>query len=85
MRSTPSCCSEPGSGPDTQPPATRTQHGTADSVVPPGQGESLLRALQAAGVPAEWRPVEGADHCFIDGDTSPIMPAVVDFLGRYLR
>lgn len=61
------------------------QHGTADSVVPPGQGESLHRALQQVGVAAEWRPVEGADHCFIGGDTSPIMPAVVEFLGRHLR
>ncbi|KRA95566.1 hypothetical protein ASD83_18100 [Devosia sp. Root685] len=61
------------------------QHGTADSVVPPGQGESLYQALQRAGVSAEWRPIEGADHCFIDGDITPIMPAVVDFLGKHLK
>ncbi|HWV21052.1 MAG TPA: alpha/beta hydrolase [Devosia sp.] len=60
------------------------QHGTADSIVPPGQGESLHQALLAAGVPSEWRPVAGADHCFIGGDTAPILPAVTDFLGRYL-
>lgn len=61
------------------------QHGAGDSVVPPGQGESLYLALQEAGVPAEWHPIQGADHCFIDGDTTPIMPAVIEFLGRHLR
>ncbi|KFC71188.1 putative lipase/esterase [Devosia sp. LC5] len=61
------------------------QHGTSDSIVPPRQGESLYEALRSVGVSAEWHPVEGADHCFIDGDTAPIMPAVTGFLGRYLK
>lgn len=61
------------------------QHGTADSVVPPGQGESLHHALQQAGVPTDWHPIADADHCFIGGDTTPIMPAVLDFLDQHLR
>jgi len=48
------------------------QHGINDSVVPPGQGESLYAALMAAGVDAEWHPIENADHCFIGADTAPI-------------
>lgn len=60
------------------------QHGTADSVVPPGQGEALHRALRAAGVPTEWHPVEGADHCFVGADTRPIMPMVLSFLEQSL-
>lgn len=60
------------------------QHGTEDSVVPPGQGESLYHTLMAAGVHAEWQPIADADHCFIGGDTTPIMRHVVDFLGRHL-
>jgi acetyl esterase/lipase len=63
---------------------TLIQHGVNDSVVPPGQGESLYTALHAAGAIAEWHPIENADHCFIGGDTTPIMPRVLAFLGRHL-
>tara|TARA_R110002020_G_scaffold134252_32_gene299726 strand:- start:2495 stop:3403 length:909 start_codon:yes stop_codon:yes gene_type:complete len=61
------------------------QHGMADSVVPPRQGESLCSALKQAGAPVEWRPVDGADHCFVGGDTTSIMPAVLDFLEKHLK
>jgi acetyl esterase/lipase len=61
------------------------QHGVHDSVVPPGQGESLYAALVAAGVKAEWHPIENADHCFIGADTTPIMPRVLAFLNEHLR
>ncbi|MEW9550534.1 alpha/beta hydrolase fold domain-containing protein [Nonomuraea sp. NPDC050783] len=37
-------------------------HGTADTRVPAAQGRRLAEALRAAGVRADLRPVEGADH-----------------------
>jgi acetyl esterase/lipase len=61
------------------------QHGTADSVVPPGQGEEMFQALSRAGVPCELDLIEGADHCFIGGNTAPIMPHVVNFLNKHLK
>lgn len=61
------------------------QHGDADGLVPVSQGRALRDALRAAGVPTEYREVEGAGHCFVDGNTAPILPQVVAFLDRYLR
>lgn len=63
---------------------TLIQHGVNDSVVPPGQGETMHAALVAAGAVSEWQPIENADHCFIGGDTSPIMPRVLKFLATHL-
>lgn len=60
------------------------QHGREDVVVPVGQGESLHNALVAAGVDAEWHPIENANHCFINGDTTPVMPRVLAFLDKHL-
>ncbi|ODT71653.1 MAG: hypothetical protein ABS75_07485 [Pelagibacterium sp. SCN 63-23] len=60
------------------------QHGLQDVVVPAGQGESLYAALVAIGVEAEWHPIENANHCFMDGDTTTIMPRVLAFLDKHL-
>ncbi|UYN98583.1 MAG: alpha/beta hydrolase [Devosia sp.] len=61
------------------------QHGLLDSVVPPGQGETLYQALVDAGAVAEWHPVAHADHCFVGGDLGAVMPPVLAFLDRYVR
>ncbi len=37
-------------------------HGSADMAVPPKQSETMAAALKAAGVPAELRIIEGANH-----------------------
>lgn len=66
-------------------PPVLIQHGTADRLVPYGQGESLAAALAAAGAVVELDPREGADHCFWGVDGAGIMPKVVDFLDRHLR
>lgn len=61
------------------------QHGVADSVVPPGQGQEMFEALSRAGVPCEIDLVEDADHCFIGGDTAPVAARVVGFLDEHLK
>jgi dipeptidyl aminopeptidase/acylaminoacyl peptidase len=49
-------------GPRTPP--FLIMHGTSDRLVPFGQSEALAAALQAAGVPVDFRAIEGADHVF---------------------
>lgn len=56
------------------------QHGTADRIVPVGQGRALAAALRKAGTKVELVEVVGADHCFWGVDTSAIMPKVLAFL-----
>jgi acetyl esterase/lipase len=56
------------------------QHGTADRIVPVGQGRALAGALEAAGAKVTMIDVAGADHCFWGVDTAPIMPRVLSFL-----
>lgn len=49
---------------DGTEPETLVIHGTNDAVVPYSEGEALVASLQAAGVPAEFLPVEGLGHGF---------------------
>ncbi len=60
------------------------QHGTADRIVPVGQGRALAAALKRAGTKVELVEVAGADHCFWGVDTTPIMPKVIAFLNANL-
>ena len=55
-------------------------HGEADGLVPIGQSEQLLAALQAAGVDAELVRVPGADHVFLGADPVPLLEQAVAFL-----
>ncbi len=43
-------------------PPVLTIHGTADSTVPFAQAQALEAALEAAGQPHEFIPIEGMDH-----------------------
>jgi acetyl esterase/lipase len=65
-------------------------HGEKDGLVPIAQGERLYQALVAAGVEAEFVPVENAGHGFIP-DGGPISPTrveitklVADFFDEHL-
>ena len=51
-----------------------------DGLVPIGQSEQLLAALQAAGVDAELVRVPGADHVFLGADPVPLLEQAVAFL-----
>jgi acetyl esterase/lipase len=60
-------------------------HGTADTVVPYAQSETLAAALQAAGVDVRLEPVPGAEHGF-DGyaDAHAVVRLSVDYLADVL-
>ena len=64
-------------------------HGTADAVVPVEQSQTFAAALQEAGVPVKFMPVEGAGHgpgypgAAID--ISEIQAAYVDWFDEHLR
>jgi acetyl esterase/lipase len=60
-------------------------HGTADWLVPYAQSEQLAAALEAAGVPVELVPVEGAEHIF-DGhdDVDGLVRLSVEYLAKAL-
>lgn len=60
------------------------QHGTADRIVPIGQGRELAGALEAAGAKVTMIEIAGADHCFWGVDPAPIMPRVLTFLKAHL-
>ncbi len=60
------------------------QHGTADRIVPVGQGRALAAALTKSGTTVEFVEVVGADHCFWGVDPAPIMPKVLAFLNANL-
>ncbi|MDL4813648.1 alpha/beta hydrolase [Actinomadura opuntiae] len=47
-------------------PPFQLWHGTADRAVPMAQSERMAEALRAAGVPVEFRRVEGAGHIWRD-------------------
>jgi acetyl esterase/lipase len=60
-------------------------HGTADTLVPVGEGELLVRALRAAGRPVDFVPVLGAQHAFdaLSSRTSRTSAAVIrDWMRR---
>lgn len=60
------------------------QHGTADRIVPVGQGRALAAALKKAGTKVEFVEIPGADHCFWGVDATAIMPTVIAFLNANL-
>ncbi|MEP6562523.1 MAG: alpha/beta hydrolase [Nakamurella sp.] len=60
-------------------------HGTADWLVPYAQSETLATALEAAGVPVELVPVEGADHIVLGcADIDAVVRLSVDYLANTL-
>lgn len=58
-------------------------HGSADCTVPAGQSQALAAALQQAGVPADYRVLEGAGHADARFESELQAPAI-DFLDRAL-
>ena len=61
-------------------------HGTRDRWVPFGQSELLATRLQELGVAVDFRPIEGADHVFLDDRRGPeLVDEVVAFLVRTLH
>ncbi|MWA05179.1 alpha/beta hydrolase fold domain-containing protein [Actinomadura sp. LD22] len=61
-------------------PPFQLWHGTADGLVPMAQSERMAEALRAAGVPVEFRPVEGADHSWRNApDVAAVFAASLDF------
>ncbi|MGI5325353.1 alpha/beta hydrolase fold domain-containing protein [Actinomadura nitritigenes] len=61
-------------------PPFQLWHGTADRSVPMAQSERMAAALDAAGVPVEFRPVEGADHIWRGApDVAAVFAASLDF------
>lgn len=69
-------------GPDSAP--MLIHHGTSDRLVPVAQSRMLAAAIAAVGGVVDLIEIDGADHCFWQGDTSAIMPQVVAFLRRHL-
>ena len=68
-----------------QSPPMLVVHGTADTLVPVGEGELLVRALRAAGRPVDFVPVLGAQHAFdaLSSRTSRTSAAVIrDWMRR---
>jgi acetyl esterase/lipase len=67
-------------------PPTLILQGTADTLVPPVQSETLASALTAAGVPNNLILVPGAGHGFgfNPGHGRSLLPAVLSFLDRTL-
>jgi acetyl esterase/lipase len=61
------------------------QHGDMDRLVPVGQGRTLARRLEQAGVPVTLSEIEGADHCFWGVDAAGIVPEAVKFLDSILK
>ena len=60
-------------------------HGTADWLVPYAQSEQLAAALEAAGVPVELVPVEGAEHIFNGhDDVDGLVRLSVEYLAKAL-
>ena len=61
-------------------------HGTRDRWVPFGQSELLATRLRELGVAVDFRPIEGADHVFLDDRRGPeLVDEVVAFLVRTLH
>lgn len=60
-------------------------HGTADKTVPIVQSENFAKTLQAAGVPVEFKRLQGLDHSQASGATSQYRPAALAFLAKYIN
>lgn len=59
-------------------------HGTRDTLVPIGEAEQFVAALEAAGRPVEFVRVEGAQHAF-DALSSPVSRTTAAVIGTWLR
>lgn len=67
------------------PPVLAIQ-GDADKIVPVTYGRELVEQLRSLGVPHEYIEIPGAGHSFgIDLKLKDLRPAVLDFLGKYLK
>jgi acetyl esterase/lipase len=67
-------------------PSFLIMHGTRDRWVPFGQSELLATRLRELGVAVDFRPIEGADHVFLDDPRGPrLVDEVVAFLVRMLH
>lgn len=59
-------------------------HGTEDTLVPVAQGRRLAAALREAGVPVDFRAIEGADHLWVGLDADRIAECFLTSL-RFAR
>ncbi len=67
-------------------PSFLIMHGTRDRWVPFGQSELLATRLRELGVAVDFRPIEGADHVFLDDPRGPqLVDEAVAFLVRMLH
>jgi acetyl esterase/lipase len=70
----------------TEAPPFLIMHGTRDRWVPFGQSELLATRLRELGVAVDFRPIDGADHVFLDDRRGPqLVDEVVAFLVRTLH
>jgi acetyl esterase/lipase len=59
------------------------RHGSRDRLVPTGQSELMVDALERAGCSVDWRSVDGADHVFAGHpDPDRLVAEAIDFLRR---
>lgn len=64
-------------------PPFHIRHGRADRVVPFAQSETFVAALEAAGVPVEFFPVDGCDHFWIGApDLTEVFDTALHFAQR---
>jgi acetyl esterase/lipase len=59
-------------------------HGDADTLVPIAEGETMYKALSAAGAVAEFIPVEGSGHGFSGSDATRANAAMVEWFTKHL-
>lgn len=60
-------------------------HGTADTVVSPGQTDLLYQALRKNGITAERYLIPGAQHGGIYWVQEPVLRVIGDFFDKYLK
>lgn len=60
-------------------------HGTADTVVSPGQTDLLYQALKEKGVPAQRYEIPGAAHGGVYWVQDSVLQVIGDFFDKYLK
>lgn len=60
-------------------------HGTDDQLVPVAQSQLFVDALNAAGVPSYFMPIEGANHGLGGVDLAPVYQTMQDFFAQELE
>jgi acetyl esterase/lipase len=60
-------------------------HGTDDQLVPVAQSQLFVDALNAAGVPSYFMPIEGANHGLGGVDLAPVYQTMKDFFAQELE